>query len=75
MQELTQEEALQVGASRFKIKLHFNIFTCVFSSIGAFLIGGPVGAGMVIGAHIAAQGSGNLYDMSVEHFGNQGIQQ
>lgn len=68
MKELSKEDFFKISAGK-KFKFHINVFTAVFSSVGAFLLGGPVAAGMVIGAHIAAQGAGNLHEMYVDEFG------
>jgi hypothetical protein len=69
MNELTLTEVLEVSGGKFK--LHFNIFELIFATIGAGLLGGPAGAGMVIAAAIASQGANQLNDMYKDEFGNR----
>jgi hypothetical protein len=51
-------------------KLHFNLLVTGFTAVGAFIISGPVGAGMIVAAAISAQGTGQLIDM-YDEVGNQ----
>lgn len=69
MIELTQEQVMNVSGGKFKF--HINIFQTVFTAVGAFIIAGPVAAGMVVGAAIAAQGAGSLHEMYVDEYGNK----
>jgi hypothetical protein len=70
MKELTISERMEVSGGKFRFKWHINPFQVVFTAVGGFLLGGPVGAGIAVGAAIAAQGSGNLHQMYVDEFGN-----
>lgn len=69
MRELNYGEIGEIGGGK-KIKLHFNFLPTIFTAIGAFVVSGPVGAGVVIGAAIAAQGAGQLVDMYHDQYGN-----
>jgi ABC-type phosphate transport system permease subunit len=52
-------------------KLHFPLIETIFTAIGAAIIGGPVGIGIVIGTAIATQDVGNLKDMYHDEYGNK----
>lgn len=69
MHELTSNEVLEISAGKFK--WHVNPFHVVFTTFAGFLAGGPVGAGLALGAAIAAQGTGELHQIYVDEFGNQ----
>ena len=68
MKQLTYNEVMEVSGGKFK--WHVNPFHVVFTAFAGFLAGGPVGAGLALGAAIAAQGAGNLQQMYVEELGN-----
>lgn len=63
MRELSMHEMNEVNGGRFK--LHFNVFQAVFTVVSAGILGGPVGAGIALGAVIGTQGLGNLHEMAV----------
>lgn len=67
MIELTEQEVMQVNGG---FKFHFNLILTTFTAIGAFVVGGPVAAGVVVAAAIATQGTGNLVDMYHDEYGN-----
>jgi hypothetical protein len=67
MIELTQEQVNEVNGG---FKFHFNFVLTTFTAIGAFIVTGPVGAGVVVAAAIATQGTYNLADMYHDEFGN-----
>lgn len=66
MRALRRDESSLVSAG---FKFHFNIIQVAFTAMGAFIISGPVGAGVVIGAALATQGTGQLVDMYNEEIG------
>ena len=68
MRELNKLEIKEISGGKFK--WHVNPFHVAFSAFAGFLAGGPFGAGLAIGAAIAAQGAGSLYQMYVDEFGN-----
>ena len=49
---------------------HFKILETVVAAIGAGIIGGPVGIGMVIAGAIVIQGTGGLQEM-YDEYGNK----
>lgn len=67
MKELSKNEIAQVSGS---IHLHFNPFQLVGGIVIGFAAGGPFGVGVAIATAIVAQGSGNLYEMAVDEWGN-----
>lgn len=68
MKELSSDQVMEVFGGKFK--WHINPFHVVFTAFAGFLAAGPIGAGLAIGAAIAAQGTGNLHQMYVDEFGN-----
>ena len=70
MKILTQDEAFCVSGG-WHIKLHFNPFLFIGSAVGGFVMGGPVGLGIVVGSMLVAQGTGNIHEMVVDEFGNR----
>lgn len=69
MKELTQEEVFAI-AGGWHIRLHFNPFLFIGSAVGGFVMGGPVGLGIVVGSMLVAQGTGNIHEMAVNEFSN-----
>jgi hypothetical protein len=70
MIELTQDEVCEITGGKFRIKLHFNPFVFLGSVAAGFIAGGPFGVGLAVGSMLITQGSGNLYDLHKEQFGN-----
>lgn len=62
MRELTLNEIDEIsGAWKFRINLRFVVTG--FTAFGAFLLGGPAGAGMVLSAAVATSGVENLAEL------------
>jgi hypothetical protein len=68
MKELSTNEINEISGAKFK--WHINPIHVVCSAIGGFIAGGPFGAGIMIGAALMAQGSGQLVEMYRDEFGN-----
>lgn len=60
MQKLNTLQTQQISAG---IKFKFNIGEVLGTTALAFITGGPVGAGLVLGAMIVSNGVNNLNDM------------
>lgn len=66
MKELNLHDIEHIHGAKFKFKFHFNPLYTFFTAVGAFIVTGPVGAGVVIASAIATQGTGQLVDMAKE---------
>ena len=65
MRELNYTEIqLCSGAWKWK-KFYVNPVQILFTGIGAFLIGGPVSAGIVIGTMLATEGASQAIGMGI----------
>lgn len=60
MRKLTLEEIEQITGSKFK--WHINPIHVLYSAVAGFIAAGPFGAGIAIGAAIAAQGTYQAHD-------------
>lgn len=70
MKSLKQQDLHQVSAG-FHIKFHFNPFQFLGAVVVGAIAGGPFGIAVAVSTALVAQGSGQLYDMGVDQWGNK----